>query len=204
MGWRILSLFVFIAIVFSGCASVKELPPSQEADLKAPGGTLPDSYGPIEMTREKLMPLETVCQSFERLKISTRFSIPELQSLARDAHVSPVAISKCDVKTLKVFVAKNWTPIVVLKSPTGSKRTCWAAIGYNDPNEELILTDPMNRGRTTRMEYSKVSDLWADPQKTCLLIFSQRMGQEIVKGALKEYFSGQRVESMPIRTAEGR
>lgn len=207
MGWRVLAFFIFIAIVCSGCASVKTSQPDpgdRRADFQMPTGTLPDSYGPIEMTEEKLKPLEAVCRGFARLEMSPRFSTPELRVLARETHVSPVAISRCDVKTLKAFVATNWTPVVVLRSPVGSKRTCWAVIGYHEPNEELILTDPINRGRTTRMKYPKVLNLWADPQKTCLLIFSRYVGQERVKGALKEYFSEQRVESMPIRIAERR
>lgn len=207
MGQRVLAFFIFIAVVCSGCASVKTSQPDpgeRRADFQTPTGTLPDSYGPIEMTKEKLKPLESACQGFERLQISTRFSTPELRTLARETHVSPVAISRCDVKTLKALVATNWTPIVVLRSPVGSKRTCWAVIGYDDLGEELILLDPINEGRTTRMKYPKVLNLWADPQKTCLLIFSRYVGQERVKKALKEYFSEQRVESMPIRTAERR
>ena len=207
MGRRVLAFFIFIAVVFSGCASVKTSQPGpgdRRADFQTPTGTLPDSYGPIEMTEEKLNPLEAVCRGFARLEMSPRFSIPELRALARETHVSPVSISKCDVKVLKALIATNWTPIVVLRSPVGPKRTCWAVIGYDDLGEELILLDPINEGRKTRMKYPKVFNLWADPQKTCLLVFSRYVGQERVKRALKECFSEQRVESMTIRTAERR
>ena len=206
MRQRVLSFLIFVAFVFSGCAVHTAPSGSGDSvvDFQSPLKTLPNSYGPIEMTEEKLKPLESVCQSFKKLQMAPRFSIPELRVLARETHVSPVAVSRCNVRVLKAFVATDWTPLVVLKSPVGPGRTCWAVIGYQESDEELILTDPINRGRTTRMKYPKVLKQWADPQKTCLLIFSRYVGEERIKRTLKEYFSEQRVEEIPIRTAERR
>jgi len=206
MGQRVLSFLIFVLFIFSGCA-VHTAPSGSGdtvVDFQAALKTLPNSYGPIEMTEEKLKPLESVCQSFKKLQMGPRFSIPGLRVLARETHTSPVSVSRCNVRVLKAFVATDWTPLVVLKSPVGPSRTCWAVIGYHESNEELILTDPINRGRTTRMKYPKVLKQWADPQKTCLLIFSRYVGAERVKRTLKEYFSEQRVEEIPIRTAERR
>jgi hypothetical protein len=155
---RVLSFIIFAAFAFSGCAVHTAPSGSGDSvvDFQAPLKTLPNSYGPIEMTEERMKPLESVCQSFKKLEISPRFSIPELRALARETHVSPVSISRCNVRVLKVLVATDWTPIAVLRSPVGPGRTCWAVIGYNESDEELILTDPINRGRTTRMKYPKV------------------------------------------------
>jgi hypothetical protein len=165
---------------------------------------LPGSHGPLGRNHRAMRPVEEAFRSVAPLRKAERFTISELKAIARETRLSPVAISGCDLEVLKIFAASNWVPVVVIRSPVGPKHV-WSVVGYDDSTEQLILIDPAKLAQASQasLDYSEFSKQWDDPQKTCLLIFSQRVGVDKIKSVLKKYLPEEKVDSIQIRTSRG-
>jgi len=75
-------------------------------------------------------------------------------------------------------------------------------IGYNDPPEELTLADPIDMGelKLLKIRYADFSQMWDDPQKTCLLVFPQYVSDQLIKNTLLKYLPKEKVDPVVIRT----
>ena len=212
---KVLPFFVCIAIVYSGCTYDGTLPeyetiPAPTTEVSGPPGesanaSLPSSYGPLGQSNRSLRQAEEAFQNTSSLRQreeyrqgedaiygAPRLSASELRAIAEETAFSLVQVSGCSLEALKAFVASDWAPVVVISSSVGPEHV-QAVVGYDDSTEQLTLVDPENYAQT-KLEYSEFSNQWSDPQKTCLLVFSQYVGAEEIRNTLKKYLPEEKVE----------
>jgi len=211
MGRQVLAVFACIAFVCSGCSYVEE--PSPPATISAPvpaepeelgsGVEIPSSYDPPGRNDIEVRRVQNVFSSVPSLRQAEYFSASQLQAVASRADFSSVVVSGCDLEVLRVFIASDWIPVVVMQSPVGPKHIR-ALVGYDDSTERLVLIDPVNYAEM-RLGYSEFSEQWTDPQDACLLIFPQRVVlEDTIKAVLTRYLPEEKVESISIRVPKRR
>ena len=202
---KVLVFHLCIAIICAGCAAMQPVShPSPavtpEPAVEEPKG-LPGSYGPFDRNHRAMLPLGEAFRSVEVLRRAETFTPSELKAITGKTRFSPAAVSGCDLEVLKAFVASNWSPVVVITSPVGPKHTR-AVIGYDDSAQQITLIDPVNlkQAAQANLEYSDFSKQWDDPQKTCLLVFSEGIGEQRIRTTLKKYLPEEKVEPLVIKT----
>lgn len=219
MGRRVLVFFIciaFVAVLGSGCAKNVAPPPSddvvpvfpeptaEEPGLMGSGVDIPTSHGPMDQNDKEVRRVREVFRSVASQVHSHQYFKPsQLQGVLKGLRVSPVVVSRCDLEVLKIFVASDWVPVVVTQSPVGPKHIR-AIVGYDDSTERLVLIDPINYAEM-RFGYSEFSEQWNDPERECLLIFSQRVVyKETIGGVLARYLPEEKVKSLSIRVPKRR
>lgn len=204
MDRKVLSFLICIAVVCSGCA-VKSASQQDAHEVRvsaAESRRPPTAYGPFERKHRALRPVEEAFRVVELLKRADRFTVSHLKAIVRKTQFSPMLVSGCDREVLKILVASDWAPVVVIRSPVGPKHIR-AIVGYDDPTERIVLIDPVNLAQApqARLKYSDFSRQWDDPQKTCLLVLSRDIGVNRVRMVLKKYLTEEKVKSIVIRTS---
>lgn len=217
MGRWVLAFFVCIAVVCSGCArnvtppppadfvpTFPDTPATEEAGPLGSGVEIPSSHGPLDRNDIAVRRIREVFRSVaSQITSHQYFSASQFQAVIGRLRVSPVVVSKCDLQVLKIFVASDWVPIVVIQSPVGPKHIR-ALVGYDDSTERLVLIDPINYAEMT-FGYSEFSDQWTDPQDACLLVFPQRVVlEDTIKRVLIRYLPEEKVESISVRVPKRR
>ncbi len=201
----LLAYLIFTVVVLSGCAAMQ--PVSQpstavtpEPAVEEPKG-LPGSHGPFDRNHRAMGPLGETFRAVEVLRRAESFTPSELKAITSKTRFSPAAVSGCDLEVLKAFVASNWSPVVVITSPVGPKHIR-AVIGYDDSAQQITLIDPVNlkQAAQANLEYSDFSRQWDDPQKTCLMVFPEGIGEQRIKTALGKYLPEEKVGSVVIKT----
>jgi len=135
------------------------------------------------------------------LKTVQSFNPVILKNVNEGSSFAGGVLTRCDFDIIKALVVAGWTPAVILRSPTGQKHMR-TVLGYNDPPEELILADPMEKSdvRQLKISYSDFDKMWDDPQKTCLLIFPQYVSEQLIKDKLLKYLPSEKLSSVTIRS----
>ena len=196
MGQQILVFLFCLTIVCSGCAMESGTNTISTPAAVESASELPRMYGPLERQHRAMRPAEEVFARIESMRKLTRLTVGELKSV-RNAGLSGVLISQCDLEVLKGLIASDLAPVVIVRSPVGPKHVRVVA-GYDDGRGQIILVDPINFTTKTRLAYSKFSQQWDDPQKTCLLIF-RRGSVDTIKGDLRKYLPEEKIDSLVIR-----
>lgn len=184
-----------------------EAPPPRETATPAPAAaaeesvTLPGSYGTQGRNQKAMRPVEAAFRDVALLRKAEHFTLSELKAITNATRLAPMAVSECDLEVVKIFIASGWAPVVIIRSPVGPKHVR-AVIGYDDSTEQVILIDPVNykQASLARVAYSEFSKQWDDPQKTCLLVFSEYVGEARIKNVLMKYLSEERLNSIQIIT----
>jgi hypothetical protein len=205
MKLQVLVFHLCIAIICAGCAAMQPVSQPSTAVTPEPAAEepegLPGSHGPFNRNHRAMRPLEEAFRSVEVLRRAESFTPSELRAITSKTRFSPASVSGCDLEVLKAFVASNWSPVVVITSPVGPKHIR-AVIGYDDSAQRITLIDPVNlkQAAQANLEYSDFSKQWDDPQKTCLLVSSQGIGEQRIKATLKKHLPEEKVESLVIKT----
>jgi hypothetical protein len=181
--WFFVSI-VFIVLVFSGCA-VTLPPPSETSPVAEESGKFPSTYGPLGKNHKSIQTVNELFQRVETLRKADRFTEAELQSVKKVSRFSPIIVSGCDLEVLKAFVATNWAPVIVARSPVGPKHVR-VVVGYDDSSQRITLVEPMEYAPAV-ISYEDFLKQWDDPQKTCLLVFSENPGKDRIENALRKY-----------------
>jgi hypothetical protein len=209
MKWSFLAFIVVSVLFLSGCAMHSSAPQSPETTMPAMSDTseekpvgLPDFYGPLGRNHRAMRPLEEAFRRVEAIRKAKRFTLSELKAISNTTSFSGVAISGCDLETLKAIVASDHAPVVVITSPVGPKHVR-AVVGYDDPSGSLTLIDPVNlkQASQARLEYTDFMKQWDDPQKTCLLIFSDYRGESAIENILRKYLTEEKIDALNIMTS---
>jgi len=174
-------------------------PSAMESDSVKLATELPAKHGPLGRQHRSMQVVKEVFQTVEPLRRATRLTVAAIRPLAGNSRFSAVLASQCDLEILKVFVASDWAPAVVITSPVGPKHVR-AVVGYDDIAEIVILTDPMNYAKQ-RIKYSDFLKQWDDPRKSCVLISSRRVSVDIIKSTLRIYLTEEKADSVIIKTS---
>jgi len=195
---------ILAVIICAGCATTAKTAKSPEPAVSStPGSTetkLPTSYVPTEQSNNKARQVAAVYGQVEALKTAQSFNPTILKNINGASSFAGAVLTKCDFDVIKALVSAGWTPAVIIRSPTGQKHVR-TILGYNDPPEELILADPMEKSdiKQLKLKYSDFDMMWDDPQKTCLLIFPQYVDAQLIKSTLLKYLPKEKVDSVGIR-----
>jgi hypothetical protein len=146
--------------------------------------------------------VEDAFRTTAALRETRRFTPSIINAIAGASRFSPVVVSGCDLKVLKVFVASDWVPVVILSSPVGPKHAR-AVVGYDDSAERLTLVDPITYAKP-QLVYREFLKQWDDPQKTCLLVFAHYVGAGTTRSVLSRYLSEEKVKSISIMVPKRR
>ncbi len=202
MEQRVLAFLVCIIIVvaYSGCALEAASPRDETVSTTtvAEPEKLRSSHGPIGQKHRAMQPVEEAFRTVESVRKVDRFTLSELKTIAKETRFSPAVVSESDLEVLKIFVASNWVPVVVIRSPVGSKHLR-AVVGYDDSTGRLTLTDPVSYAHA-ELEYSEFSKQWSDAQKTSLLVFWEYTSVDKIRSVLRKYLSEEKVDSIQVRT----
>jgi len=203
-------VLIFTMIICLGCATTKPVttnakntePTAVSSDSGATGTKeLPKSYAPTEQSNNKARQVASVYGQVEALKTAQSFNPVILKNINGSSSFTGGVLTRCDFDVIKALVVAGWTPVVIIRSPTGQKHLR-TVLGYNDPPEELILADPMEKTevRQLKISYSDFDKTWDDPQKTCLLIFPQYVSEQLIKSKLLKYLPSEKLSSVTIQS----
>jgi len=200
---QVLAFLICMIIICAGCA-MEAAPPRQDtisAPVAEESTALPGSYGTEGRNHKAMRPVEAAFREVRILRTAERFTLSELKAITNATRLAPLAVSGCDLEVIKIFVAASWAPVVFVRSPVGPKHVR-AVIGYDDSEERVILIDPANytKAPLARVEYSDFAKRWDDPQKTCLLMFPEHVGEARIRNVLKQYLSEEKMNSIQIMT----
>ncbi len=212
---------IFALVLIVGCGSIKttsQATPKMEA--KAPAisqptteqsgssevGKLPKSYVPEAKNINNARKVAQAFREVPSLKAAKSINFLVFRDINAKGYPSAM-LTRCDFDIIKAFVAYGWAPAIILRSPTGPQHLR-TVIGYNDPPEELTLTDPMQTvgptepGELKQMKFSYADFLkmWDDQQKSCLLLFSQYTDESLIKNALWQFLPKDKTNNITIRT----
>ncbi len=195
MKQRFFIFLVFVIFVFAGCA-LPPPPSSETSPVAEESNKLPSSYGPLIKNHKSIQITKGVFLRVESLNKAERFTESELQAITRVSRFAPIAFSGCDLEVLKIFVAQSWAPVVATISPVGPKHVR-VVIGYDDSTQRVTLVEPTVYAPAV-IGYDEFSKQWDDPQKTCLLVFSEYMGAQRIENVLKRYLPEEKLKSIRI------
>lgn len=107
-------------------------------------------------------------------------------------------VSNCSFDVLKAFVAKGWTPIVMVQWQ-GRKPEILPMSRYDDQTGEVSFQNLANFGER-RVSYKDFERDWTISRNKCILITPQQLTETNVQKVLKRYlpigsFEGIRVKS---------
>ena len=107
-------------------------------------------------------------------------------------------VSNCSFDVLKAFVAKRWTPIVMVQWQ-GRKPEILPMSRYDDRSGEVSFQNLTNFGER-RVSYKNFKRDWTISRNKCILITPQQLTETNVRKVLKRYlpigsFQGIRVKS---------
>jgi hypothetical protein len=162
---------------------------------------LPKSFVPTEQSINKVRQVSTVYLEVKALKVVQSFTPIMLKDINANSSFAGAVLTRCDFDVIKACASAGWNPSVILRAPTGQNHMR-VVIGYNDPSEELTLTDPaeMSNVRQIKLSYADFERMWDDPQKTCLLVFPQYVAEQLIKSTLLKYLPKEKVDSVVIKS----
>ena len=107
-------------------------------------------------------------------------------------------VSNCSFDVLKAFVAKGWTPIVMVQWQ-GRKPEILPLSRYDDQSGEVAFQNLANFGER-RVSYKDFERDWTISRNKCILITPQQLTETNVRKVLRRYlpmgsFQGIRVKS---------
>ncbi|MBM3235724.1 hypothetical protein FJZ31_05450 [Candidatus Poribacteria bacterium] len=155
---------------------------------------------PPEDSRSALSQIEYAMQNLDSFKRTAGPVSPaRLQRAARKARLDGILITDCEVEHLKVLVAMNRAPVVILRSIVGGPHF-WAVIGYDDELEQFLLVNPLQNS-AIRMMYEDFELAWnaASNRRSCLLISAHATTPEQLRINLSRYLPEEMLMDLKIR-----
>lgn len=108
-------------------------------------------------------------------------------------------ITNCSFDVLKAFVAKGWTPIVMVKFQTQTPKILPMS-DYNDNLSQVSLQNPVNLSKR-RLSYKDFETYWSKgSQNKCVLITQQQLTEGDIRNVLGEYLSAEVFEQISVRS----
>ncbi|MYB64109.1 hypothetical protein F4X73_05420 [Candidatus Poribacteria bacterium] len=108
-------------------------------------------------------------------------------------------ITNCSSDILKAFLAKGWTPIVMIKLQTQTAEIIPVS-DYNDNSNQISLQNPVNLSKR-RFNYKDFETYWSKGSKNkCVLITPQQLTERDIRNALAKYLSKDAFEQISVRS----
>ncbi len=165
-------------------------------------GTLPAAAA-IDVTRKPplkvLFRMDHDIKRLEDLYVTTRVTTGgKIHNLS--------VVSNCNLEVLKVFVATDWTPVIL--SGRSSKGHLSAVMGYDDAEQQIQIGNPLGvrrKGGEPRggrmLTYSDFEKEWATGSgRTCVLVTPKKLDESEIYAALKKYLPEEQVAQIRVRS----
>lgn len=112
-------------------------------------------------------------------------------------HIAIVSNSSFDI--LKAFVAKGWSPIVMIQFQ-GRTAEILPISDYNNQRSEVHLQNPTNLSKR-RLTYTEFQTAWSrSSQNKCVLITPQKLTEKELQNVLGGYLAAEAFQQISIRS----
>lgn len=112
-------------------------------------------------------------------------------------HIAIISGGSIDV--LKAFVARGWSPIIVVQLQGRSPETLPIS-AYDDRSSEIFLQNPVNFG-ARRVNYKDFEMYWVGSSgKRCILITPQQLTEANVRQVLGKYLPAEAFQRISVRS----
>ncbi len=162
----------------SAFAAAEKTTPSQSMQSDA---SLPES------ATVQLQKMPYIRNAFkERVRVSSRGGLADFHARTRGQVQHSAIISDCSFDILKAFIAKGWSPIVMIQFQ-GRTPEILPLTHYNEKLGEVIFENPSNLNKR-RLTYKDFEASWSKSSRNkCVLITPQQLTEANIRNVLGEY-----------------
>ena len=157
-------------------------------------GSLPDS------ATVQLQKMPYVRNAFkEPPRVGSRGGLDDFYATTRSKVQNLAIISNCSLDILKAFIAKGWSPIVMIQFQ-GRTPEILVLSDYNDQLGEISLQNPTSLNKR-RLSYTEFEASWSKRSRNkCVLITPQRLSDIDVQKVLGRYLPTEAFQGIGVRS----
>ena len=135
----------------------------------------------------------------QRPRVTSRNALDDFQTTTRRTVRHSAVIANCSFDVLKAFIAKGWTPIVMVGFQGGTPEILPLS-EYNDQSSMVSLQDPTNLTKR-RLAYKDFEESWKkNSRNKCVLITPQKLSETDVQKVLGEYLPPDAFQQISMRS----
>ena len=153
-----------------------------------------------ESATVQLQKLPYVRNAFkEPPRAGSRGGLDDLYATTRGTVQHLAIISNCSLDVLKAFIAKGWTPIVMIQFQ-GRSPEILTLSDYNDQLGEISLQNPTSLTKR-RLNYADFETTWSRSSRNkCVLITPQQLTEIDVQNVLGRYLPTEAFQGISVRS----
>ena len=152
-----------------------------------------------ETAAVNLRELPYVRNAFKEPESIGRGGLDDFYASTRGKVQHIATISGNSINVLKAFVAKGWTPIVMVQLQ-GRRPEILPMSAYDDRSSEISLQHPINFGER-RVSYKDFEMYWAASSRSkCVLITPQQLTEANVRQVLERYLPAEAFQGISVRS----
>ena len=135
----------------------------------------------------------------ERVRVGSRGGLADFHASSRGKVQHSALVSNCSFDVLKAFIAKGWSPIVVIEFQGRSPEILPLA-HYNEQLGEVFLENPANRNKR-RLTYKDFEASWSRISRNkCVLITPRQLTEMDIRKVLGTYLSEEAFQEISVQS----
>jgi hypothetical protein len=132
-------------------------------------------------------------------RVRSRRVLDDFQLKMRERRQHSAIVTNCSFDVLKAFVAKGWSPIVVVQSQ-GRTPAILSVTHYDNRASIVQLHNPANLNKR-QLTYKEFETSWAkDARNKCFLITPQQLTKKDIQNVLGEYLPKETFQEISVRS----
>ena len=132
-------------------------------------------------------------------RVGSRGGLDDFYATTRGSVQNLAIISNCSLDVLKAFIAKGWSPIVMIQFQ-GRTPEILTLSDYNDHLGEISLQNPTSLNKR-RLSYADFETSWRKSSRSkCVLITPQRLSDIDVQKVLGRYLPTEAFQGIGVRS----
>lgn len=132
-------------------------------------------------------------------RAGSRGGLDDFYATTRGRVQNLAIISNCSLDVLKAFIAKGWSPIVMIQFQ-GRTPEILALSDYNDQLGEILLQNPTSLNKR-RLNYADFEASWSKSSRNkCVLITPQQLSDIDVQNVLGRYLPTEAFQGINVRS----
>ena len=133
-----------------------------------------------------------------RPSVSSRSALDDFHTTARRTVRHSAVVANCSFDVLKAFVAKGWSPIVIVRFE-GRTPEILPISDYNDQSSMVSLQNPTNLTKR-RLPYKDFETSWTkNSRNKCVLITPQQLTEKDIRNALSGFLPTEAFQEISVR-----
>ena len=135
----------------------------------------------------------------ERVRAGSRGGLADFHASSRGKVQHSALVSNCSFDILKAFIAKGWSPIVVIEFQGRSPEILPLA-HYNEQLGEVFLENPANRNKR-RLTYKDFEASWSRISRNkCVLITPRQLSEMDIRKVLGQYLPEEAFQEISVQS----